>query len=93
MRLPQTGQLERAREVGFDGDDPRFANGRKVAERANRIRIGVDGVDGAAGAEELGQRERERAGPGAEVGPDAGAVSDRVTEQIDRFLNLHLTPR
>ena len=73
--------------------DPRIANGRKVAERVNRVRIGVDGVDDAAGAEELGQREREGAGPGAEVGPDAGAFSDSVAEQIDSFLNLHLTPR
>ncbi len=97
-RSPSSGRLtpgssNGTREVGFDGNDPGLTNGRKIAERVNRVRIGVDCIDGAAGTEEFGQREREGAAPGAEVGPEACAVSDRVAEQIDRFLILHATPR
>lgn len=50
-----------------------------------RTAVGIDGMDGAAGAKQVGQRERERPGPRSELEPRLARLigDDRVADQRD----------
>src|SRR5881409_3677473 len=77
----EPGEIERTREVGCHRDHAGGLLRRPALERRYRARVTIDGVDPTVRPEQLGERPRERAVAGAEVGPGPRAPRDRPSNE------------
>ena len=81
-------ERERLREVGAERAHRGAARSDPTLELAQRAAVTVDGDDLAAWSDELCECERERAGPGAEVGPRPTA-RHAFTQEADVVRVVH----
>jgi hypothetical protein len=89
--LAETREIERAREVGGDGNDVgAFACG-PLREHGQPLRIFVDRVDPTVGSEKLNERPRERPVAGPNVRPRAVATFDSWGNERRRLTRVHVT--
>jgi hypothetical protein len=88
----EVGKIEAPREIRRADKHLGLRHGRDegAAELRERGAIAIDGVDDAMRADKIGERERERASPGTEVGPRAAfALRHAGSEQSDVIRVVH----